>query len=424
MDREVGLAQYEQAGDVAHQVVIDPQAAHGVVGRRIDAHRHLVGVLVGDLLVHLEQVAVTLADGVLAQALDGSGKVQVHAAPARADAAAVVALFLGGAGGDVTRGQVAEARVLALQVVVALLLGDLVGRTVVALLLGRPAAAVVAERLRHEGQLGLVVAGLRDAGRVDLGVAGIGEQGAFLVGLPVGRYRTAHGVGGKVEHIDIAAGAETDRVGCVALHLAGHQVAHGDAAGHAVHHDQVEHLAAVVHLDRAGLDLAGQGRVGAQEELLARLAAGVEGTGNLGAAEGTVVQVAGVVAGKGDALGHALVDDVVGHLGQTPDIGLAGAEVAPLDGVVKEAIDGVAVVGVVLGGIDAALGSDGVGAARAVLVAEGLHIVTQLAQGSCRGAAGQAGADHDDIVFHKDETGSRRIFRRGDRAACDQGHQE
>ena len=152
--------------------------------------------------------------------------------------------------------------------------------------------------------------------------------------------------------------------------LAGHQVAHGDAACHAVHHDQVEHLAAGVHLDRAGLDLAGQGGVGAQEQLLACLAAGVKGAGNLGAAEGSVVQLAGVFAGKRDALRHALVNDVVGHLGQTPDVGLTGAEIATLDGVVKETIDAVAVIRVVLGGVDAALGGDGVGAARAVLVAE------------------------------------------------------
>ena len=100
-----------------------------VMRRRIDAHRHLVGVFVGDLLVHLEQIAVTLADGVLAQALDGIGKVQIDAPPARADAATVVALFLGRAGGDVTRGQIAEARILALQIIIALILGDLVGRT-------------------------------------------------------------------------------------------------------------------------------------------------------------------------------------------------------------------------------------------------------------------------------------------------------
>ena len=58
------------------------------------------------------------------------------------------------------------------------------------------------------------------------------------------------------------------------------------------------------------------------------------------------------------------------HFGEAVDVGLAGAEVAALDRVVEEALDAVAVVLVVLGGVDAALGGDGVRPARRVLVAE------------------------------------------------------
>ena len=54
-------------------------------------------------------------------------------------------------------------------------------------------------------------------------------------------------------------------------------------------------------------------------------------------------------------------------LGEPIDVRLAGAEVAALDRVVEEPVDAVAVVLVVLGGVDAALGGDAVGAARAVL---------------------------------------------------------
>ena len=60
--------------------------------------------------------------------VDGVGEVEVDAQPAGADAAALVADVLGGAGGDVARHQVAERRVDALQVVVALVLGDLARR--------------------------------------------------------------------------------------------------------------------------------------------------------------------------------------------------------------------------------------------------------------------------------------------------------
>ncbi len=71
---EVGFAEDEQAGDGALQVVIDPEAAHGVVDGGIDAHGNLVGVLVGDALVHVKEIAVALADGLLAQAPDGVGR--------------------------------------------------------------------------------------------------------------------------------------------------------------------------------------------------------------------------------------------------------------------------------------------------------------------------------------------------------------
>ena len=127
-------------------------------------------------------------------------------------------------------------------------------------------------------------------------------------------------------------------------------------------------------------DLPLQRLVGAEQELLAGLAAGVEGARDLRAAEGAVGEQAAVLAGERHALGHALVDDVHADLGQAVDVGLAGAEVAALDGVVEEAVDAVAVVLVVLGGVDAALGGDRVGAARAVLVAEALDVVAELGQ--------------------------------------------
>jgi hypothetical protein len=60
---------------------------------------------------------------------------------------------------------------------------------------------------------------------------------------------------------------------------------------------------------------------------------------------------------------------------------------------------GIAVAGVVLGGVDSALGGDGVGAAGAVLVAEGFDVVAELPQGGGSGAAGEAGADHEDFIL-------------------------
>ena len=155
-------------------------------------------------------------------------------------------------------------------------------------------------------------AGDRDAGRVDLRVAGVGHVGALAVRPPGRGDVAAHRVGGQEEDVAVAAGGEHDHVGEVGLDLAGDHVAHDDAAGPAVDDDQLEHLVAGVGLHGAGGDLALEGLVGADQQLLAGLAAGVEGAGDLHAAEGAVVEQAAVLAGERDALRDALVDDVRG----------------------------------------------------------------------------------------------------------------
>jgi len=73
-------------------------------------------------------------------------------------------------------------------------------------------------------------------------------------------------------------------------------------------------------------------------------------------------------------LSDTLVDDLGGNLGKTMNVGFAGAEIAPFDSVVKEAKYRVAVVLVVLGGVDSSLSGDRVGAAGAVLIAEAIDL--------------------------------------------------
>ena len=87
------------------------------------------------------------------------------------------------------------------------------------------------------------------------------------------------------------------------------------------------------------------------------------------------------------------------QLRQAVDVGLARTVVAALDGVVEQALDAVAVVLIVLRGVDAALRRDAVRAARAVLDAEAEDVVAELAERRRRGRAGQAGTDDDDGVL-------------------------
>ncbi len=88
---EVGLARGEEAGDGGHEVVVHPEAAHGVVDGRVDAHGDFVGVFVGDLVVDVEEIAVAFLDDFFAKALDGIRKVEIDAEAGGADAAAFVA---------------------------------------------------------------------------------------------------------------------------------------------------------------------------------------------------------------------------------------------------------------------------------------------------------------------------------------------
>src|SRR5208337_2274659 len=106
----------------------------------------------------------------------------------------------------------------------------------------------------------------------------------------------------------------------------------------------------------------------------------------------------GVIPRKRHALGHALVYDIHAQLGQAVNVRFAGTEVTALDRVVEQALDAVAVVRIVLGRVDTALGRDAVSTAWRVLEAEDLDVVSQLAEGRGGGSARKPGADNDDAV--------------------------
>ena len=79
--------------------------------------------------------------------------------------------------------------------------------------------------------------------------------------------------------------------------------------------------------------------------------------------------------------------------------GFARAKVAPFDRVVKQTIHAVAVVLIILGGVNAALRGDGVRAARAVLIAKCFHAIAQFGQGGGGRCTRQPCADDDDFVL-------------------------
>src|SRR5262249_38903002 len=139
--------------------------------------------------------------------------------------------------------------------------------------------------------------------------------------------------------------------------------------------------------------------IGPEQQLLAGLPAAVEGALELRPAEAAGVEQAAVLPGERHPLGDALVDDVDAHLGEPVDVRLAAAEVAALDRVVEEAVATVAVVAVVLGRVDPALGGDAVRPPGRVLEAEAQDVVAQLGEARRGAGPGQPGADHDHRVL-------------------------
>src|SRR5260221_7233658 len=112
---------------------------------------------------------------------------------------------------------------------------------------------------------------------MDLREAGIGEQRTLLMGAPYGRGVRPLCVGGEIEYIAVTTSCQNHGIAEMGADSSAYQVARDDAPGFAIDHDQVKHFVAWKHCDAAGIHLALQRLIGAQQQLLSGLASGVEG---------------------------------------------------------------------------------------------------------------------------------------------------
>ncbi len=83
-----------------------------------------VGILTGNPLVDIEQIAVLLANCFEAEPVNRIRKVQVHTLTVRPNAASFIAYFLRISRRDIAGYEVAETRVAVLEVVIALVFGN------------------------------------------------------------------------------------------------------------------------------------------------------------------------------------------------------------------------------------------------------------------------------------------------------------
>src|ERR1019366_6657850 len=135
-----------------------------------------------------------------------------------------------------------------------------------------------------------------------------------------------------------------------------------------------------MHCHRAACQLLFQGLIGPEQQLLSRLTSRVKGSLDLHAAKRSSVKKSAILPGKRYALRDALVDDIDADLGETVDVGLARAKVTAFDRVLKQAEDAVAVVAIILRGVNPSLGCDGVCAARRVVKRKAFDVVALLAE--------------------------------------------
>src|SRR5439155_19391407 len=117
--RKIRLAEHKEARHVAHQVVIHPEAAHGVMNSGIDAHRDTISILAGNFLIHVEEILIPLAHNRFAEPLNGGGEVEINTKAAWANAAPLIADFSRGARRKIARTQIAEARIFSFEEIIA-----------------------------------------------------------------------------------------------------------------------------------------------------------------------------------------------------------------------------------------------------------------------------------------------------------------
>src|SRR5690625_1047565 len=382
MIREISFTDHIESREVAHQIIINPESAHRVVDRRINAHRYVISDFAGDALVHVKEVTVALLDRLFTKPFDRIGEIEINSPSARTNPAAFVANLFRTPGRNITRRQIPVTRILPLKIIIALGMWDLSRRSIVPFLLRNPDPAIISKRFAHQSQLRLMVPTCRNTGRVNLRKTGIREKSSFFVSSVRGRYIRSTGIGRKIEKIAVTASSENNRVSCVRFDRPGNEISHDDSLRVAVDNDQVEHLGPWKHFYRTGSHLAGKRRITTEKKLLSRLSSRVKCAGNLCTAERSVGERATIFARKRNSLRDRLIDDISAVISHPVDIRLAGPVVATFQSIVKEPLNAVAVVLIIFRRFDPPLCSDTVRTARTILYAKTFYVVAEFAKRS------------------------------------------
>src|SRR5262249_29370400 len=136
-----------------------------------------------------------------------------------------------------------------------------------------------------------------------------------------------------------------------------------------------------------------------QQKLLSCLPARIKCAGNLGATKRAIRKHAAIFARKWHTLRNALIDDVYANLRKAINICFTRAVVTAFDGVIKESINAVSIVLIILCRVNSTLRGNAMRASRTVLVTKTLYVVSKFRKLCSGSASGQAGSNHDDVVL-------------------------
>ena len=123
MIREIGFPGGKKTRNGGLQFVVHPDPSHGIVDGRIDHHGNFIGIVIGDLFVHLEKVPVLGLDHILAQPLDGILEIEEYSQSRGVHPESCIAPFFGSPGRHIPGHQVTESGVAPFQVIIPVFLG-------------------------------------------------------------------------------------------------------------------------------------------------------------------------------------------------------------------------------------------------------------------------------------------------------------
>ena len=115
------------------------------MNRGKNPHRRLVGVLPGDLVVHVEKICVPFLHRLLTQPTDRLGKIQIDPESRFPDPPTFVTDPFRRPGGNIPRRQIPVAGIETFQKIVPLAFRNLAGGTPIPLLFGDPHPTVIAQ---------------------------------------------------------------------------------------------------------------------------------------------------------------------------------------------------------------------------------------------------------------------------------------